>query len=114
MFCPPDQTRRRFGRAAAVVGDGRDVGDRAHLEAGGLERPDRLLATGTRSLDVDLDLAHAVLHRPARGAVGGEGGAYGVLLREPLNPATPAEPQLITAPLRSVIVMMVLLNVAWM
>src|SRR4029079_4055010 len=40
--------------------------------------------------------------------------AYGVLLREPLNPATPAEPQLITAPLRSVIVMIVLLNVAWM
>ena len=40
--------------------------------------------------------------------------AYGVLLREPLNPAVPAEPQLMTAPLRSVIVMIVLLNVAWM
>src|SRR5919106_4166939 len=40
--------------------------------------------------------------------------AYGVLLREPLKPATPAEPQLITAPARSVIVMIVLLNVAWM
>src|SRR5436305_639516 len=40
--------------------------------------------------------------------------AYGVLLREPLKPATPAEPQLITAPVRSVIVMIVLLNVAWM
>src|SRR5262249_25583748 len=40
--------------------------------------------------------------------------AYGVLLREPLKPATPAEPQLMTAPLRSVIVMIVLLNVAWM
>src|SRR6187455_3714444 len=40
--------------------------------------------------------------------------AYGVLLREPLKPATPAEPQLTTAPLRSVIVMIVLLNVAWM
>src|SRR4029450_1958529 len=39
--------------------------------------------------------------------------AYGVLLREPLKPAPPAEPQLITAPLRSVIVMIVLLNVAW-
>jgi hypothetical protein len=37
-----------------------------------------------------------------------------VLLRDPLNPATPAEPQLMTAPLRSVIVMIVLLNVAWM
>src|SRR5687768_3009201 len=40
--------------------------------------------------------------------------AYGVLLREPLNPATPAEPQLTTAPPRSVIVMIVLLNDAWM
>src|SRR5436190_21597054 len=40
--------------------------------------------------------------------------AYGVLFLEPLKPATPAEPQLITAPARSVIVMIVLLNVAWM
>src|SRR5688500_20237034 len=40
--------------------------------------------------------------------------AYGVLLREPLKPATPAVPQLITAPVRCVIVMIVLLNVAWM
>src|SRR6266550_7367730 len=39
--------------------------------------------------------------------------AYGVLLREPLKPATPAEPQLITEPPRSVIVMIVLLNDAW-
>src|SRR5690349_5647427 len=39
--------------------------------------------------------------------------AYGVLLREPLKPATPAEPQLTTAPVRSVIVMIVLLNDAW-
>src|SRR5919107_5203981 len=39
--------------------------------------------------------------------------AYGVLFREPLNPATPAEPQLTTAPLRSVMVMIVLLNDAW-
>jgi hypothetical protein len=31
-----------------------------------------------------------------------------------LKPAVPAEPQLMTAPLRSVIVMIVLLNVAWM
>jgi len=34
-------------------------------------------------------------------------------LREPLKPATPAEPQLITAPVGSVIVMIVLLKVAW-
>ena len=37
---------------------------------------------------------------------------YGVLLREPLKPAVPAEPQLTTAPFWSVIVMSVLLNVA--
>src|SRR5262249_828662 len=66
------------------------------------------------SLDVDLDLAHAVLHRPARGAVGGERGRVGRALAGALKPATPAEPQLITAPPRSVIVMIVLLNVAWM
>src|ERR671923_2639621 len=40
--------------------------------------------------------------------------AYGVLLREPLKPAVPAEPQLITEPAWSVIVMIVLLKVAWM
>src|SRR3990172_2455875 len=41
------------------------------------------------------------------------GAAYGVLLREPLKPATPAEPQLTTEPVRSVIVMIVLLKDAW-
>src|SRR5665811_988660 len=40
--------------------------------------------------------------------------AYGVLLREPLNPTTPADPQLITLPVWSVIVTIVLLKVAWM
>src|SRR5450759_4523227 len=54
-----------LGRAASVVRDGRDVGDRAHLESGSLERPDGLLPTGAGSLDVDLDLAHAVLHGAA-------------------------------------------------
>src|SRR3954470_16233696 len=61
-----------LGRAAAVVGDRRDVSDRGHLEARGLEGPDRLLATGAGTLDVDLDLAHAVLHRLAGGDVGGQ------------------------------------------
>src|SRR5438105_8216699 len=61
-----------LGRAAAVVGDGRDVGDRVDLEAGGLERADRLLATRARTLHVDLDLAHAVLHRLAGARLGGE------------------------------------------
>src|SRR3954463_15846277 len=52
-----------LGRAATVVRDWGDVGDGADLEAGRLERADRLLAAGTRTLHVDLDLAHAVLHR---------------------------------------------------
>src|SRR6185369_12251025 len=48
------------------------VGDRGHFEAGGLERADRLLAARARSLDVDLDLAHPVLHRPTGGTLGRE------------------------------------------
>src|SRR5260370_9440414 len=39
--------------------------------------------------------------------------AYGVLLRLPLNPAAPALPQQTTAPVGSVIVTIVLLNVEW-
>jgi hypothetical protein len=40
--------------------------------------------------------------------------ANGVDLREPLKPRAPAEDQLSTFPLTSVMVMMVLLNVLWM
>ena len=57
-------------RAAAVVGDGSDVRDGGDLETGGLQRPDGLLPTCARTLHEDLDLAHAVLHRPLGGAVG--------------------------------------------
>jgi hypothetical protein len=38
--------------------------------------------------------------------------AYGVLLRDPLKPASPALPQAMVAPAVSVIVTIVLLNVA--
>src|SRR5918993_945765 len=61
-----------LGRAAAVVRDGSDIGDGADLEASRLEGTDRLLAAGARALDVDLDLAHAVLHRPLGRAIGGQ------------------------------------------
>src|SRR5689334_22793599 len=61
-----------LGGAAAVVGDRRDVGDRGDFEARGLERADRLLATGARSLDEDLDLTHSVLHRATGRAIGRE------------------------------------------
>src|SRR5690348_11142235 len=59
-----------LGRAAAVVRRGRDVLDRADLEAGGLQRPDRRLATRTRALDEDVDLAHAVLLRATGSGLG--------------------------------------------
>src|SRR5579862_684276 len=68
----PDLDPAPLGGAAAVVRDGRDVSDRGHLESGGLERADRLLPTSPWALDVDLDLAHPVLHRAAGGTFGRE------------------------------------------
>src|SRR5690349_4610665 len=62
-----------LGRAAAVVRVGGDVGDGADLETGGLQRADGLLAPGARTLHIDLDLAHAVLHGALGGAIGGQG-----------------------------------------
>ena len=60
---------------------------------------------------ISIDL-HAVLHRaPGRG-LGVTCAAKGVLLREPLKPCAPAEPQAMTLPSGSVRVTMVLLNVA--
>src|SRR4051812_35505724 len=58
-------------RAAAVVRDGRHVGDGGDFKARGLKRSNCLLATGTRALHENLDLAHTVLHRLARGAFSG-------------------------------------------
>src|SRR3954452_131636 len=58
-------------RAAAVVRDGRHVGDGGDFKACGLKRSNCLLATGTRALHENLDLAHTVLHRLARGAFSG-------------------------------------------
>ena len=40
--------------------------------------------------------------------------AYGVLLREPLKPAAPDEPQVSTLPSGSVMVTIVLLKLDWM
>src|SRR5829696_3404200 len=75
-----------LGRAASVVRDGGDVGDGAHLEAGGLEGADRLLAAGAGSLDVDLDLAHAMLHGALGGTVRGERGGIRRRLPGALEP----------------------------
>src|SRR5919107_2321933 len=60
-----------LGRADTVVRRGRDVADRADLEAGRGQGADRGLTTGARALDEDVDLAHAVLHRAAGGGLGG-------------------------------------------
>src|SRR6478735_3121953 len=60
-----------LGRAASVVGARRDVLDRADLEADRAEGPDGGLATGAGTLDEDVDLLHAVLHRPAPGGLSG-------------------------------------------
>src|SRR3954447_5716874 len=62
-----------LGGAATVMRDGGDVCDGADFEAGRLERADRLLAAGARTLHVDLDLAHAVLHRTLGSAVSRQG-----------------------------------------
>src|SRR3954451_12668534 len=60
-----------LGRAAAVVRDGGDVGNRADLEADSPERADRGLAARARALDEDVDGLHPVLHRPTTGGLGG-------------------------------------------
>src|SRR4029077_6837946 len=71
-----------LGRAAAVVGDGGDVGDRGDLEAGWLEAADRRLAARARALDADLRCLQAVLHRLARRRLGGDlGGERRALAR---------------------------------
>src|SRR6185369_13912326 len=60
-----------LGRAATVVGSGGDVLDGADLEADGTQGADRRLAARVRALDEDVDLLHAVVHRPAPGSLGG-------------------------------------------
>src|SRR6266508_154594 len=59
-----------FGRAAAVVRNGRDVADRADLEPDRLQRADGRFAARSRSAHEDLDLLEAELHRLAGGDLG--------------------------------------------
>src|SRR5438128_5295504 len=53
-------------RTAAVVRNRRHVLDTDDFDPGALDRADRGLASGTRTLHLHVDLAHAVFHRPAR------------------------------------------------
>src|SRR5579883_1429084 len=54
-----------LGRPAPIVRDRGDIGDRVDQQPCRLKRPDRRLAAGARSLDIDIDLTHAVIHRLA-------------------------------------------------
>src|SRR5215471_3710025 len=60
-----------LGRPAAVVRLRGDVGDGADLEADRTQGTDRGLAARARALDEDVDLLHAVVHRPATGGLSG-------------------------------------------
>lgn len=51
---------------------GGDIRDRAHLQAGGLQRPDRGLAARARALDEHVDLAHPVVLGLASGVLRGQ------------------------------------------
>src|SRR6266576_3247551 len=79
-------------RPAAVVRDGRDVGDRRDLETRRLQGADGGLAAGSRALDEDLDLLEAMFHGATRRRFGGDlRGKGGALARslEALAAGTP-------------------------
>src|SRR6476469_1907700 len=61
-----------LGRTAAVVRLRGDIGNRADLEAGRLQRPDRGLAARTGALHEHVDLLDAVLLRLAGGVLCGQ------------------------------------------
>src|SRR4051794_36308543 len=69
LFAGVGSDATALGRPASVVWGGRDVLDGADLEADRTQGPDRRLAARTRTLDEDVDLLHAVLHRPATGGL---------------------------------------------
>ena len=58
--------------SAAVVGDGGDVADAGHFQAGGLEGSDGGFSAASGSSDVDVDLPHPVVLGDARRFIGGD------------------------------------------
>src|SRR5579883_2472848 len=92
--------------------------DRRHVAYGSNGEADRLqcaqcrFAPGAGPLDLDVEGAHAVLHRLAAGILGGDLRRVRVDLREPLKPWLPDDDHAIALPWASVIVIIVLLNVA--
>src|SRR5215475_11989028 len=61
-----------LGRTASVVRLRGDIGDRPDLESRRGQRTDGGLPAGARTLDINVDLAHAVLHRAAGGGLSGQ------------------------------------------
>src|SRR5215469_11568368 len=59
-------------RPASVVRYGRNVADRSDGEADGLQRAQCRFTARAGSLDLDLERAHAVIHRLAAGVLGGD------------------------------------------
>src|SRR6185312_674975 len=71
--------------AATVVRLRSDVLDAGHFKAGGLERANGGLTSGTRTFDEHLDLLEAVLDSLAGGRVGGDLGGKGRRLARALE-----------------------------
>src|SRR5436190_3835388 len=71
LFAGVGSDATALGRPASVVWGGRDVLDGADLEADRTQGTDRRLAARARTLDEDVDLLHAVLHRPTTRGLGG-------------------------------------------
>ncbi len=101
-----------LGRTAAVVRNRRHVLDRLDLKTGGGERLDGRLATRARTLHAHVHARTPSRERLARACSAATVAANGVLFLEPLKPALPDEPHETVLPCVSVIVMVVLLNVA--
>src|SRR5271163_1054333 len=70
FFLPRPLNASALGRTAAVMRLGGDIGDRADLQARGLQRPDGCLPARARALHEHVDLAHPVLLGLACGVLG--------------------------------------------